>query len=128
MRLPPKTFSRKLSNSVAFCSGFNPLPIMSYCSAVRCRFAVSEAPYLIQLKEDFYYFVGENSPLAVLANIIPHGGMSSPSILQCLHDTLSRKGYLHNVCSEFESNPLTPGFRIVLFRLSQLTANEFNVG
>ena len=28
LRLPPNSFSRKLSNSVAFCSGINPLPIL----------------------------------------------------------------------------------------------------
>ena len=31
--------------------------------------------------------------------------MSSPSILQCLHDTLSLKGFLHIVYSQIESNP-----------------------
>jgi len=93
LRLPPNSFSRKLINSVAFCSGINPLPIVSYCSAVRYRFAVSEAPYLIQLREEFFSFVGDSSPLPLvgLAQIIPHGGMNSPSILQCLHDTLSLK-------------------------------------
>ena len=61
LRLPPKSFSRKLINSVAFCSGINPLPIVSYCAAVRYRFAVSEASYLIQLREDFFAFVGDNN-------------------------------------------------------------------
>jgi len=105
LRLPPNTFSRKLTNSIAFCSGINPLPILSYCSAVRYRFAVSEAPYLIQLQEDFFDFVGDNCPLVGLANIIPHGGMLSPSILQCLHDTLSLKGYMSNVYEQIRINP-----------------------
>ena len=78
---------------------------MSYCSAVRYRFAVSEAPYLIQLREEFFSFVGDNSPLVGLAQIIPHGGMNSPSILQCLHDTLSLKGHLHNVHEQIRINP-----------------------
>ena len=42
--LPPNSFSRKLTNYVALCSGINPLPIMSYCSAIRYRSAVSETP------------------------------------------------------------------------------------
>ena len=105
LRLPPNTFSRKLSNSMSFCSNVNPLPIMAYCSAIRYRFDVSEAPYLIQLKEDFFSFIGDNSPLVGTANIIPHGGMLSPSILQCLHDTLSLNGYMQNVYSQIEFNP-----------------------
>jgi len=105
LRLPPNTFSRKLTNSIAFCSGINPLPILSYCSAVRYRFAASEAPYLIQLREDFFSFIGDNSPLIGLANIVPHGGMASPSILQCLHDTLCLKGYMSNVHEQIRLNP-----------------------
>ena len=92
LRLPPQTFSRALTNSVGFCTDIDPLPIGSYCAAVRYRFAVSEANYLIQLKEDFLKFVGDCSPLITLADIMPHGGVNSPSILQCLHDTLALKG------------------------------------
>ena len=71
----------------------------------RYRFAVSEAPSLIQLREEFFSFVGDNSPLIRMANIFPHGGMASPSIIQCLHDTLSLKGYLHNVFEQIRINP-----------------------
>ena len=88
LRLPPNTFSRKLTNSIVFCSSINPLPILAYCTAIRYRLAVSEAPYLIQLREDFFTLIGDNSPVIGLVNIIPNGGMSSPSILQCLHDIL----------------------------------------
>ena len=31
--------------------------------------------------------------------------MASPSILQCLHDTLSLKGYMRNVCSQVDICP-----------------------
>ena len=105
LRLPPNTFSRKLTNSISFCSGIDPLPILSYCSAIRYRFAASEAPYLIQLREDFFSFIGDNSPLVGTANIIPHGGMLSPSILQCLHDTLCLKGFMQNVHPQIRINP-----------------------
>ena len=105
LRLPPNTFSRKLTNSISFCSGIDPLPILSYCFAIRYRFAASEAPYLIQLQEDFFSFIGDNSPLVGTANIIPHGGMLSPSILQCLHDTLCLKGFMQNVHPQTRINP-----------------------
>ena len=91
LRLPPQTFARALTNSIGFCTDIDPLPIRSYCAAVRYRFAVSEANYLIQLKEDFSEFVGDCAPLIRLANIMPHGGIDSPSILQSLHDTLALK-------------------------------------
>ena len=105
LRLPANCYSRKLINSVAFCSGINPLPILSYCASVRYRFAASEGPYLIQLREDFFALVGDSSPLVRVANIIPHGGLDSPSILQCLHDTLNLKGYLHKVYEQIRINP-----------------------
>ena len=92
LRLAPQTFSRALTNTVGFCSAIDPTPIRSYCAAVRYRFAVSEANYLIQLQEDFFKFVGDCAPLIRLADIMPHGGIDSPSILQCLHDTLALKG------------------------------------
>ena len=51
LRVPPNSFSRKLINStIGFCTGINPLPINSYCASVRYRFAVSEAPYLEELR------------------------------------------------------------------------------
>jgi len=65
---------------------------------------VSEAPYLIQLREEFFSLVGDNSPSIRMANIIPHGGGASPSILQCLHDTLSLKGYMSNVYEQIRIN------------------------
>ena len=63
LRLPPQTFSRKLTNSIGFCSAIDPTPILSYCASVRYRFAVSEADYLIQLKEDLFTFVGDSATL-----------------------------------------------------------------
>ena len=92
LRLPPQTFARALTHSVGFCTDIDPLPIRSYCAAVRYRFAVSEASYLIQLRIFFFEFVGDCAPSIRLANIMPHGGIDSPSILQCLHDTLALKG------------------------------------
>ena len=58
---------------------------------MRHRFAVSEADSLIRLKEDIFDFVGDSAPLSRLANRMFHGGIDSPSILQCLHDTLALK-------------------------------------
>ena len=89
MRLP---FAWALTDSIGFCIDIDPTPIRSYCAAVRYRFAVSEADYLIQLKEDIFEYVGDSAPLSRLANKMFHGGIDSPSILQCLHDTLALKG------------------------------------
>ena len=89
LRLPPNTFSRTLTDSIACCSEVNPLPIRSYCSAVRYRFAVSEVPLSDSAAGSFFSSIGDNTPLLGLANSIPHGGMNSPSILESLHDTPS---------------------------------------
>ena len=98
LSLPPQTFSRALTNSVGFCSSIDPTPLKSYCAAVRYRFAVSEADYLIQLKEDVFAFVGDSVTLSSQAlNHIFHGGINSPSILQSLHDALALKGRLNEV-------------------------------
>ena len=63
LRLPPQTFSRALTNTVGFCSAIDLTPIKSYCAAVRYRFAVSEAEYLIQLKEEVFAFDQDNVTL-----------------------------------------------------------------
>ena len=88
LRLSPHLFARALINSLGFCIGIDPTPIRSYCASVRYRFAVSEADYLIQLKEDIFAFVGDGAPLSRLANVMFHGGINSPSILQCLLEGL----------------------------------------
>ena len=89
LRLPPQTFARNLTNSIGFCTNVDPIPIRSYCTAVRFRFAISEAPYLYQLKQDVFALVGDSAPLSRFGNIMFHGGIDSPSILQCLEDTLA---------------------------------------
>lgn len=35
-------------------------------------------------------------------NTVPHGGMNSPSVLQCLHDALGLQAHLHNVHRQIE--------------------------
>ena len=106
LRLPPQTFSRALTNTVGFCSSIDPTPLKSYCAAVRYRFAVSEADYLIQLKEDVFAFVGDSVTVSSQAlNQIFHGGINSPSILQSLHDALALKGPLSEVHCQIRLNP-----------------------
>ena len=81
-------------------------PINSYCASVRYRFAVSEADYLTNLKEQLFAFIGDNATAVSLANVVPHGGINSHSILQCLHDALALKGPLHTGHKQIESYSL----------------------
>ena len=66
----------------------DPLPISAYCASVRYRFAVSEAPYLRELRQSFFDLLGTDAPLSSHANRLPNGSVDSPSILQCLLDAL----------------------------------------
>ena len=87
-------FPRKLTNSIGFCTCINPLPINSYCASVRYRFAVSEAPYLEDLRNAIFALLSDDASLDSFGNILPQGGIDSPSILQSLHDALALRGPL----------------------------------
>ena len=98
LRIPPNSMSRKLTNSIGFCSGIDPYPISSYCASVRYRFAVSEASYLEQLSADIFSLLGDSVSLAAFAcNVLPQGGIDSTCILQTLHDALALRGPLNGI-------------------------------
>ena len=105
LRIPPNSFSRKMTNSIGFCSMISPLPISSYCAAVRFRFASSEAPYLRELMKDIFAMLEDDLPLASLSGRMPLGGIDSPCILQCLLDALAFRGPLQVVKTLDTSSP-----------------------
>ena len=92
LRVPPILFSRKLINSIGFRVGINPLPINNYCASVRYRSADSEAPYLEELRDAIFALRSDDATLVSIGNILPQGGIDSPSILQSLHDALAFRG------------------------------------
>ena len=102
LKRPSYTFPRQVTNSIASCSGVRSLPINPYCVPVMDRFAVSGDNYLSNSKESAFAFVGDNAAAVCLANVIPHGGIDSPIILQSLRDSLGLKRRMHLVYKQVE--------------------------
>ena len=73
LRVSPNSFSRKLANSTGFCTGIHPLPINSHCVSVRYRFAVSEAPYLEELRNAILAFLSDDASLVSFGNNLLQG-------------------------------------------------------
>ena len=75
LRLPPNCMFRNLTNSISFCTLIDHIPIAIYCSAVRFRFAASEAQCLLELRKNICDLLGELLPLSGLAGHLPQGNI-----------------------------------------------------
>ena len=64
---------------------------------IRC--AVSEAPYLEELRNAIRALLSDDASLVSFGNILLQGGIDSPSILRSLHDALALREPL-NVASD----------------------------
>ena len=90
---------RNLANTVAFCTLVDPIPIVTYCSAIHFRFASSEAQYLLELRKSIFDLLGDSIELIGLVGQLPQGNIDSKYILQFLIDALNFKGHLSNLHS-----------------------------
>ena len=94
LRMPPNSMSRQLAHSIGpFCI-VEPIPIISYCAAIRFRFASSIAEQLEALKTDIIDMLGDELPLVCLNGSLPLGNVNDPCIAQCLLNPLKFTGHL----------------------------------
>ena len=76
-------------HTIGTFTAVEPIPIVSYCAAVRFRFAISECQYLHELRDDVLTMLGDHNVLCALpGRVIPSGGLNSPPILQSLLEAL----------------------------------------
>ena len=105
LRMPGKCMSRKLCNSIDFCTEVNPIPLSASCCANMIRFAHSERDYLIELhsnlcEQQLASARNDPRPLASIdapANVdnlmnVPNGGISETPILVTLLHAIHLSG------------------------------------
>jgi len=98
--------SRELCHSLGPFTIIEPIPILSFCDAVRFRFARSERDYLRGLATEVGGMMGEGFSLNDAAGLgLPVGGSGGVAILSSLLDALEFKGPLERVTRIAESEP-----------------------
>ena len=95
LRLPPKSMSRSLVHSIAFCTAVDPIFLPHYCAAILYRFAASERDAIFTLRDNIMSLLGDDMLLQDVASFtVPRGGCGSKAILQNLLDALGLCGPL----------------------------------